>query len=67
MAIVLAGPLFNLFLALFVYCCFYAFSGMDVLVAEVGQVREDSPAQRAGMMKGDVIVAVDEKGIASWS
>jgi regulator of sigma E protease len=66
MAIVLAGPFFNLFLALFVYCCFYAFSGMDVMIAEVGQVRENSPAQQAGMMKGDVIVAVDEKGIASW-
>jgi regulator of sigma E protease len=66
MAIVFAGPLFNLFLALFVYCCFYAFSGVDVMSAEVGQVREDSPAQQAGMMKGDVVVAVDGNGIASW-
>jgi regulator of sigma E protease len=66
MAIVLAGPLFNLFLALFVYCGLYAVSGMDIMIAEVGQVREDSPAQQAGIMKGDVIVAVDGKSIASW-
>jgi len=67
MAIVLAGPVFNLFLALFIYCCLYAVSGVDIIAAEVGQVRENSPAQQAGVMKGDVIVAVDGKRIASWS
>lgn len=65
-AIVLAGPLFNLFLALFVYGCLYLVAGVDVLTAEVGQVREGSPAYQAGMIKGDVIVAVDGKGISSW-
>lgn len=66
MAIVLAGPLFNLLLALFVYCCLYAVSGMDIMIAEVGQVRDGSPAQQAGVMKGDVVVAVDGKSILSW-
>ena len=66
-AIVLAGPLFNIFLALFIYCCLYVFSGMDVMVPEVGQVREGSPAQQAGMKKGDVIVGIDGKKIASWA
>lgn len=66
MAIVLAGPLFNLFLALFVYGCLYFVSGMDIMTAEVGQVREGSPAHQAGMMKGDVIVAVDGKSISNW-
>lgn len=67
MAIVLAGPFFNLFLALAIYCCLYVFSGVDIMSAEVGQVREGSPAYQAGMMKGDVIVSVDEKPIASWT
>jgi regulator of sigma E protease len=39
---------------------------MDIMTAEVGQVRENSPAQQAGVMKGDVIVRVDGKRIASW-
>jgi len=66
MAIVMAGPLFNILLALFVYCCMYAVSGVDIMVAEVGQVREGSPAHQAGLLKGDVIVSVDGKSIASW-
>jgi regulator of sigma E protease len=66
MAIVFAGPLFNLFLALFVYCCLYLVSGITIMTTEVAQVRESSPANKAGMMKGDVIVAVQGQKTESW-
>jgi regulator of sigma E protease len=67
MAIVFAGPLFNLFLALFVYCCIFLASGINIMTTEVGEVREGSPADRAGIMKGDLIVAVQGQETESWS
>src|SRR4030043_490591 len=60
-AIVAAGPLFNLFLAFFLFWGLYAISGNYVMTTEVGQVREDSPAHKAGLLKGDVIVSVEGK------
>ena len=66
MAIVFAGPLFNLVLALFVYCCFYLVSGITIMSTEVAQVREGSPASEAGIKKGDVIVAIQGQATESW-
>jgi len=67
MAIVLAGPLFNLFLALFIFCCLYLVSGVTVMTTEVAQVRENSPADKAGIRKGDLIVAVQGQATESWN
>jgi regulator of sigma E protease len=66
MAIVAAGPLFNLALALIIFCLFYMGVGKQVILPEVGQVRENSPAQTAGLKKGDLIVAVDGRQVSSW-
>lgn len=65
-AIVAAGPLFNLFLALFLFWGLYVISGNYVMTTEVGQVREDSPAQKAGILKGDEIVSVRGISTGSW-
>jgi regulator of sigma E protease len=67
LAIVAAGPFFNLFLALFLFWGVYAISGNYVMTTEVGQVREDSPAARAGLLKGDVIVSVQGIQTGSWT
>jgi len=67
MAIVAAGPIFNLVLALFLFCGLYAISGNYVMTAEIGQVRPESPAHKAGLLKGDVIVSVQGKTIETWS
>lgn len=66
MAIVAAGPVFNLILALVIFCLFYIGVGKQIILPEVGQVRENSPAQTAGLEKGDLIVAVDGRQIFSW-
>lgn len=66
-AIVAAGPFFNLVLALFLFCGLYLISGNYVMTTEIGQVREESPAQKAGLMKGDVIVSVQGEGVDRWS
>jgi regulator of sigma E protease len=54
-------------LALFIYCGLYAFSGKQVMTPEIGQVTPNSPAERAGLMKGDVILSIGGKTIESWS
>jgi regulator of sigma E protease len=67
MAIVAAGPVFNLLLALWLFCGFYMVAGTQVMIPEIGQVREGSPAQKAGLLKGDEILSVDKKRIEAWS
>jgi regulator of sigma E protease len=67
MAIVAAGPVFNLILALFLFCGIYLFSGIRVMVPEIGQVREDSPASRAKLLKGDIVVSVQGNRVERWS
>jgi regulator of sigma E protease len=66
MAIVVAGPLFNLFLALVLFCGVGVLSGSYILTPEIGQVRKDSPASKAGLMKGDVIVSLQGEPVNSW-
>ena len=65
-AIVAAGPLFNFFLAFFLFLGIYIFSGYPVITAEVGQVRAGSPADKAGIQKGDIIEYIDSKKINQW-
>ena len=66
-AIVAAGPLFNLVLALFLFCGLFLFSGDHVMTTEIGQVRSESPAFKAGLLKGDVIISIQNKEVKSWS
>ncbi|MBN1276358.1 MAG: RIP metalloprotease RseP [Deltaproteobacteria bacterium] len=65
--IVAAGPFFNLLLALITFCCFYMIVGNQVVVPEIGQVRENSPAFNAGFLKGDIIVSIGDKTTPAWS
>jgi len=67
MAIVAAGPIFNLLLALLIFCSFYIVAGIHVMTPEIGQVRENSPASSAGFLKGDVIVSVGDKETENWT
>jgi regulator of sigma E protease len=66
-AIVAAGPIFNMLLALFLFIGLYIVSGNYVLTSEIGQVRSGSPAEKAGLMKGDVILTVQGNRTESWS
>ncbi len=65
-AIVAAGPVFNLVLALFTFCVFYIFAGNHVLSPEIGEVKKDSPAYAAGLLKGDLIVAINGQQTETW-
>ena len=72
-AIVAAGPVFNLILALFLFLGLYIISGVPqmspepVFTPEIGLVNDGSPAQKAGLMKGDIILSVEGQIIERWT
>jgi len=66
MAIVAAGPVFNLVLALFLFLGIFLIAGNYVMTAEVGEVRPGTPAEMAGMQEGDLIIAIQDQAINSW-
>lgn len=65
-AIAAAGPIFNFLLAFLLFCVIYFTAGFPALDAEVGQVRPNSPASRAGILKGDIIEYIEGKKINKW-
>ncbi len=65
-AIVAAGPVFNLLLAVVVISLNLALFGAPALTSRVGDIRPDFPAGKAGLLKGDLIVAVDGQPINKW-
>jgi regulator of sigma E protease len=67
MAIVLAGPLANFLLAIFIFCLVYSIMGIPQSPPVVGKVVEGSVAQKAGMQDGDVILEVDDVKISQWA
>ena len=64
MAIVLAGPIANFLLAIFLYWCIFMM-GTDGLKPVVGNVPESSIAFNAGLLQDDLIVAVDGEAIVT--
>jgi regulator of sigma E protease len=66
MAIVAAGPGFNLLLAVFLLMIVFVFYGVPVLSTQVGGVEPGSPAERAGIRKADRIVAINSQPVAEW-
>jgi regulator of sigma E protease len=64
-AIVMAGPLFNLLFAwmIFILLCVL---GVPTVTARIGEVLKDKPAARAGLLKDDVVTAINGRNIAQW-
>src|SRR5688572_12739821 len=65
LVIIFAGPAANLILPIAIYFVFFA-GHTELPAAVVGDVYEDSPAARAGIEAGDVVLAVDGKGVRYW-
>ncbi len=64
--VVAAGPVFNFVLAWFIYWGLFWANGQMELIAEIGQVADDSPAYEAGLMPGDRVVEVNGREITYW-
>jgi regulator of sigma E protease len=65
-AIVVAGPGFNLLLAVLLLVVVYTFYGVPVMSTQISGVEKGSPAEKAGLVKDDRIVAIDGKGVKEW-
>ncbi len=64
-AIVVAGPLFNLLLAVLIYSGIYM-TGFPTVTAVIGEVQEDSAAEAGGMLPGDKVIAIENEQISDW-
>jgi len=64
-AIVMAGPLFNLFFAwlIFILLCTI---GVPTVTSRIGEVLKDKPAARAGLLKNDLVTAINGKKVTQW-
>jgi len=65
--IVAAGPFFNILLAMIIFFGMFQTYGTFILEPSVGEVKENSPASRGELKKGDRIVAINEIPIESWN
>lgn len=65
LAIAFAGPLFNVLFAVLIFIVFYM-NGTNTLSSTIGEVRDQSPAQAAGIQTGDRIVEVNGEKIRFW-
>jgi regulator of sigma E protease len=64
--IVIAGPTFNLLFAAVALFFVFTFSGIPYLTTVIGGVKANSPAARAGLEKGDQILAVAGEKVHRW-
>ena len=65
-AIAAAGPVFNFILAFFLFLGVYSISGYPSMTAEIGQVRLNSPADKAKIIKGDIVEYIEGNKINEW-
>ncbi len=65
-AIVAAGPIANLLLALAVYYGVLLAWGIPSLTTLVGEVLPERPAALAGIQKGDRVLAVNDQPVEEW-
>ena len=64
-AIVMAGPIFNLLFAWLIFIVLFTI-GVPAVTTKIGEAVKDKPAVRAGMQGGDVIIAINGKAIDRW-
>lgn len=65
--IVASGPVFNFILAVIIFFGIFWFSGMMMLQPVIGEVTTGSPAESAGVISGDTVLAINEVPIGNWT
>lgn len=64
--VILAGPFFNALIGSGVLWFLFVMAGAPQTSTEIGLVRPASPADRAGLKKGDRILEVSGQPVSSW-
>jgi len=67
LAIVFAGPLSNYLFAIVLFAGIACFSGVAEVMPVISEVVENSPAQSAGLLAGDEIIAINGNKIDDFS
>lgn len=67
MMIVLAGPIANFILAIFLFTALFRINGLNEVLPVIDQVMEKSAAKDAGLKIGDKIIEIDGEKIANFS
>ena len=65
MAVVVAGPMFNLIFAVLAFWLVYLI-GVDDIKPVIGKVAPQSIAEKAGFRAGDELITLDGKSVQSW-
>jgi hypothetical protein len=65
-AVLLAGPAFNILFAVLVLAGMFWVNGIDEMRPRIGDVTVDSIAARSGLRSGDEIQSVDGRAVAGW-
>ncbi|MDD3581992.1 MAG: RIP metalloprotease RseP [Desulfobacca sp.] len=65
-AIVAAGPMFNLLFSIVALTLVFTFSGMPYFTTEIGSIQPDSPAAQAGLQPGDRVLQIGQQPVARW-
>ena len=63
--IVAAGPFANFILAIVIFSLIYMFVGKDFTPAKIDEVALESPAEKSGLKKNDIIVSIDNNKVES--
>jgi regulator of sigma E protease len=64
--IVIAGPLFNVLLAVLIFSSVLFFVGLPSIKPFIRGIEPDSPAAKTGLKVNDQVTAIDGKPIGSW-
>ncbi len=65
-AVVAAGPIANFILASVIYTGLFMYYGESTVAPIVGVVQENSAAEEAGFLVGDLIISIDEDPVAGF-
>lgn len=66
-AIVAAGPIANFLLAIAIFAVLFGLFGRPEISPRVDAIQPDSAAQAAGLMEGDLVLAIDGQPIETFS
>ena len=65
-AVLLAGPAFNILFAVLLYAGMFWVNGIDEMRPRIGDVTVGSIAARSGLRSGDEIQSVDGRAVGGW-